>query len=330
MKLSIIIPVYNTEKYLRKCVESCENQDVSKDEYEILLINDGSKDDSLRIANELASEYSNIVVYDQVNSGASATRNNGIKYAKGEYIWFVDSDDYIEKNILGQILSELYSNNLDALCIDWKHVSEDGKCVRDPAIHYMKYDENVYDGFSFADRILGNLLLMVSFIVRLDLIRSNGLKLKTMCYEDTYFYMRLLPIIGRIKVIDDVKYFYVQRACSLSAINPNNRVQKFRDSLYNVETALKYDMLYSAEKKCGYYKRMASGILTSMIISVANPYDQNLFNTLSVFLMEKDILSLEYPKTKVRKIVVFAYNMFGLRAAVFIVQLMLKGRKKIG
>lgn len=323
MKLSIIIPVYNTGKYLKKCVESCENQDVSKDDYEIILINDGSKDDSLRIANELASEYSNIVVYDQVNSGASATRNNGIKYAKGEYIWFVDSDDYIENDVLGEIFTELYSNNLDALCIDWKHVSEEGKCVRDPAIHYMKYDGNVYDGFGFADKVLGNLLLMVSFIVRLDLIRSNGLKLKTMCYEDTDFYMRLLPVIGRIKVINEVKYFYVQRAYSLSAINKNNRVKKFRDSLSNIETALKYDALYAAEKKCGYYKRMVNRILTSNIKSVANPYDKSLYNILLAFLNENKISKLEYPKSLVRKVIVFTYNTCGLRTAIIVTQLML-------
>lgn len=89
---SIIIPVYNTEKYLRECIQSCINQDVDSNDYEIICINDGSKDQSLSILKEYELNYKNVTVIEQQNSGVSVARNKGISAASGDYIWFVDSD----------------------------------------------------------------------------------------------------------------------------------------------------------------------------------------------------------------------------------------------
>lgn len=104
MRLSIIIPAYNVEQYLERCVYSCENQDISKDDYEIIIVNDGSPDNSLQIAENLALKYSNIVVISQENQGLSGARNTGMNNARGKYLWFVDSDDYIVKNCIGRVL----------------------------------------------------------------------------------------------------------------------------------------------------------------------------------------------------------------------------------
>ena len=98
MILSIIIPVYNVEKYVEKCIRSCENQDIPKENYEVIVVNDGSPDGSLAIVERLANEFSNIKVINQENKGLSMARNTGLEAAKGEYVWFVDSDDWIEEN----------------------------------------------------------------------------------------------------------------------------------------------------------------------------------------------------------------------------------------
>ena len=95
MKLSIIIPVYNVEKWLERCVRSVENQDLPSSEYEVILVNDGSKDNSGQIASKLSEEYDNIVVINKNNGGQSSARNEGMRIARGEYFMFVDSDDYI-------------------------------------------------------------------------------------------------------------------------------------------------------------------------------------------------------------------------------------------
>ena len=88
--LSIIIPVYNVEKFVERCIRSCEKQDVSSDNYEIICVNDGSKDNSLDIINRLSTEYPNIIVISQPNGGLSAARNTGMRNASGVYYMFVD------------------------------------------------------------------------------------------------------------------------------------------------------------------------------------------------------------------------------------------------
>lgn len=117
MILSIIIPVYNVEPFVEKCIRSCEAQDVSKDDYEIVVVNDGSKDKSLDVVNRVANEFENIRVFSQANAGLSAARNTGMREAKGEYYMFVDSDDWIAENCLSKLIGKLRKERPDALAI---------------------------------------------------------------------------------------------------------------------------------------------------------------------------------------------------------------------
>lgn len=122
MKLSIIVPVYNVEPYIERCVRSLEQQNIPKQEYEIIIVNDGTQDQSIQIINKLRLEYPNIVLIEKENGGLSSARNYGLKYAQGEYIWFIDSDDYIEPNILNSILEKSYELNLDLLAFNYYHI----------------------------------------------------------------------------------------------------------------------------------------------------------------------------------------------------------------
>ena len=115
MKLSIIVPMYNVELYIEKCLLSCLNQDLPASDYEIIVVNDGSPDSSLAIAERIASLYDNLTIVSQKNAGLSAARNKALSLAKGKYVWFVDSDDRIQENCLRYILDECYNNGLD-LC----------------------------------------------------------------------------------------------------------------------------------------------------------------------------------------------------------------------
>ena len=108
-KVSVIIPVYNTEKYLRQCLNSVVNQTLK--DIEIICINDGSTDNSLQVLNEYASKDSRIIVINQNNSGLGAARNSGLKVAKGHYIGFVDSDDWIDLNYYETLYNEGIKNN---------------------------------------------------------------------------------------------------------------------------------------------------------------------------------------------------------------------------
>ena len=115
LKLSIIIPVYNVEKYIEKCLVNCAQQDCCTDSYEIIVVNDGTKDNSLAIAEDVARRYDNIYITSQLNAGLSEARNKGLSLAKGEYVWFVDSDDWIDTNCLTDIMK--YLTGIDVLAM---------------------------------------------------------------------------------------------------------------------------------------------------------------------------------------------------------------------
>jgi glycosyltransferase involved in cell wall biosynthesis len=117
--ISIIIPIHNSEKHLSKCVNSCIDQDLLFDRFEIIAVNDGSTDSSLGIINELASKNKCITVIDKPNGGAGSARNAGLDVAKGKYIWFVDSDDWIEPNCVQPLVSVMERYELDALQIGY-------------------------------------------------------------------------------------------------------------------------------------------------------------------------------------------------------------------
>lgn len=117
MKLSIIIPMYNVEMYIEECLLSCLKQDFSACNYEIIVVNDGSPDGSLAIAERVASTASNIHIISQPNGGLSAARNTGVRHAKGDYLWFVDSDDRIRENCIKNLVEQCERNNLDLLAI---------------------------------------------------------------------------------------------------------------------------------------------------------------------------------------------------------------------
>ena len=118
MKLSVIIPLYNSGHFLSRCIGSLLNQDIDINDYEVLIINDGSTDNSLDIALEFANNHSNVFVHNKANGGVGSARNKGISLAKGEYIYFIDPDDYLAANVLHTIISEAKNNSYAVGLVD--------------------------------------------------------------------------------------------------------------------------------------------------------------------------------------------------------------------
>ena len=116
MKLSVIIPVYNVEQYIRSCVQSIYRQGLSEEDFEVILVNDGTKDSSFDVIEDVISNHTNIIVLEQSNQGLSVARNTGLSKASGQYILFLDSDDLLIDNTLPQLLS-LTNNHLVDLLI---------------------------------------------------------------------------------------------------------------------------------------------------------------------------------------------------------------------
>ena len=237
--LSIIVPVYNVERYVRKCVDSLLNQDI--DNYEIILVDDGSTDESgaicdeyARLMNERVNELTNerIKVIHRKNGGLSAARNSGIEIAQGEYLMFVDSDDYIEPNVLGKLMVQVERDDLDVLRFDFRNVNE----------HYEEFHPNkapkrdvdysaeVTDGKTFLNERLGPMCYAVMFVIKRNLIISdqksafsNQLKEKDNClftegiyFEDTEWTPRMLLRAKRVASTSKIVYNYLWRNGSIT------------------------------------------------------------------------------------------------------------------
>ena len=124
-KISVIVPVYNTEKFLKKCIESIINQTLK--EIEIILINDGSTDNSLEVLQFFKEKDERIIIVNKKNEGASEARNIGIELARGEYLSFLDSDDYVEENMLEEMYYNSKKNNVDILISDYYRNEDEEK-----------------------------------------------------------------------------------------------------------------------------------------------------------------------------------------------------------
>lgn len=255
-KLSIVVPIYNVEQYLRKCVESLLMQDYN--DYEIILVDDGSTDKSSRICDDFASpsfvksltRSIVIKVIHQENRGLSAARNTGIKAAKGEYICFVDSDDYWEPNVLGGLMAQIERDNLDVLRFDYQNVrlvdSQESRAESryetfEPfraAKRDVDYSDTVTDGETFLNERLGPACYAVMFVIKRNLIISdqksafsNQLKEKDNClftegiyFEDTEWTPRMLLRAKRVASTPVIVYNYLWRTGSITL--PTNPVKR--------------------------------------------------------------------------------------------------------
>ncbi|MBT2736739.1 glycosyltransferase [Bacillus sp. ISL-7] len=140
-KISVVIPVYNVENYLHRCVDSVLNQTFQ--DFEIILIDDGSKDHSGKICDEYAQKDKRIKVFHKKNARVSAARNDGIKMAKGKFISFIDSDDWIEPEMYQEMINRAEKLNLDFIMCDYKKRSNDYEDIRTQPIrggYYSKHD----------------------------------------------------------------------------------------------------------------------------------------------------------------------------------------------
>lgn len=119
MKLSVIVPVYNVEKYIRTCIKSIFNQGLPDDDFELILVNDGTQDNSFNVITDIISQHNNVLIIEQENQGLSAARNRGLENASGQYILFLDSDDLLIDNTLVQLLDYTNDAFVDMLIADF-------------------------------------------------------------------------------------------------------------------------------------------------------------------------------------------------------------------
>lgn len=206
--VSIIVPVYKVEKYLDRCIQSVIRQTYKQ--WELILIDDGSPDKSGEICDAWAKKDYRILVYHKENGGVSSARNLGLKQMKGDYLTFLDSDDWLDDTCLQTCLEVSLSNNLDVLQFSWSNVKSDGTSI----IHNRK-ETSVCDAKQFAE--LGELSVgMCGGFYNAKIIRDNSLRFdESMAYaEDQLFVFMCLNSSKRIKAIGAPLYNYYQNTDS--------------------------------------------------------------------------------------------------------------------
>lgn len=172
MFLSIIVPVYNAERYLPECLGSLLRQDIPREDYEILCVNDGSRDGSLEILRRFAREAGNVTVIDKENGGVTTARNAGLAAARGDYIWFVDADDFLKENILGALRQKIREEDCDRLIVGG-YQFEDTWTEREQA---LSDQGQLPDNVPWYDAVVWRSLLRRNFLKEHDLtFRYPGL-----------------------------------------------------------------------------------------------------------------------------------------------------------
>ncbi len=252
-KFSIIVPVYNVEKYIEKCLNSIFNQ--SFKDYEVIVVNDGTKDNSMDIVNKF-----DVKVINQKNQGLSEARNSGVKAAHGDYLVFIDSDDYIEKDLLKNINKSL-ENNPDVVRYQVKDIIEDKEIL---------YNENEFTGKSGEEAF--ELITKYHYFepawlysVRRKYYIDNKFSFKKGTYHEDFGLTPLLILKAKIvNSIDYCGYCYVQRSGSIMTSNSREKMIKKVD-----DTFIHYNYLIKeadkTELNTQYFK---SFISNSLILKV--------------------------------------------------------------
>ena len=212
--ISVIIPVYNNEKTIYRCIDSLINQ--SFDNFEVILVNDGSTDLSKDICNEYANNYFNISVVHKANGGVSSARNTGIKIANGEYIMFCDSDDYIEKNTLSRLYKQIKKEESD-ICISGAYWNfyDNNELYRTNICAYAEnisdYTYNISKYYMYMFRTSSILIQSCwSKLYKKSIITNNNIYFNEnmICYEDFEFNLRFLSKSKKFSYIKDILYYY--------------------------------------------------------------------------------------------------------------------------
>ena len=231
-KVSVIVPIYNVEKYLEKCINSLLSQTL--EDIQIILVNDGSKDNSGNIAKEYEKNNKDRVIYvEKENGGLSDARNYGLKYATGDFIAFLDSDDYIEKNAYEEMYNKAIEENADYVECDfiWEFPN---KIRMDKQYPY----KNKKEMLSFVRVVAWNKL------IKRQLITDNNLEFpKGLRYEDVEFTYKLIPFINKFAYVDKPFIHYVQRKGSIANVQ-NERTAEIFTVLDNVTEFYKKNNIY--------------------------------------------------------------------------------------
>ncbi len=260
--ISLIIPVYNVEKYLRKALTSVVNQ--SFKDVEVIIVNDGSTDESLNIIKEFEKSYNNFIVINQPNKGLAEARNTGIRNAKGKYIAFMDSDDFIDCTFLETLYNMAEKNNADmAYCNHYLYYPLFKLNI------YMPFTTRagVYDKEKALNKLIKDIMLhhyAWNKLYKKTLFEDNNIEFYDMCFEDISTSPRLLYSSNKVVITNKSLYHYTKRVGSILNTMNASKINDYTRALGCIRNFL--------EGENDYKEYKISFLIASIRVIIVNWY----------------------------------------------------------
>lgn len=273
--------MYNVASYIKKCIESMLQQDISYERYELVVVNDGSTDNGIAILNKLVRENERLqemdrlghwTVVTQENQGLSGARNTGIKKARGKYIQFIDSDDYLQPNVLGKLLAQMERDDLDVLRYNYQNVNEQYEIFvpcKNPK-QFVSYSEEVCDGRTFLEERLGYACYACQFVLKKELLNSQeDCFTPGILFEDIDWTPRILLKASRAASTQLIVLNYLIRVGSITlSVTKEKKDKILRDKLSTIEKLAKWGQENGMNWHFEMLTRMALSLLHDPVYSL--------------------------------------------------------------
>ena len=296
MILSIIIPMYNCEQYIAQCLDSILTSDLPKDDYEVIIVNDGSKDRGPEIAQDYCKKYDNLIYLTQENQGQSVARNEGTKAANGIYLWFVDADDRLESVLMPVVLQ--LNNGLDILGVQLRMVDETGDSKRmectQPSVEHgrvMRGRDAMVQGYNPSS--------VCALIVRREFVTLHKLFFHPgITHQDVELSYQWMTYGKTVLFTDLSPYIYILHSGSTSqSISPEKKIKYLTDDLVVMKTfeRLAGDVAAADHQLAAVIRQRVKSIELGMVISLHSNRKQWRPLGISQAVLSRMIAEQRYP-----------------------------------
>jgi glycosyltransferase involved in cell wall biosynthesis len=292
-KISVIIPVYNVEKYLERCIDSVLSQTFT--DFECILIDDGSLDNSGKICDEYAKKDVRIKVIHQENGGVSCARNAGLDIAQGEWITFIDSDDWVDENYLELMYNNAVNNNCELSICGWRSIDENGKLMAKS----KQFPVIFFDKVSAKKTLLGFKYFTTSTWCKLvyrQYIYENNIRFDmevTVC-EDGLFWFEVIDKIDRVLYDSTPCYNYMRNANS--TLNSTTAIDSYMTNYIATRKMTQIEKNKSVLRKIRSYEALVASHLCGIVLQQNKIgeekyafYKKRLLNTIFYYIIDSDI-----------------------------------------
>ncbi|WP_073206273.1 glycosyltransferase [Xylanibacter ruminicola] len=306
--LSIIIPVYNVENYIHTCIESAYNQDLDDNLFELIIINDGTKDNSMDVISDIVNQHNNITIINQQNQGLSIARNNGIAKASGEYIIFLDSDDLLLRNSLPELLNLALSSEADLVVADYQEknneeIENDSYIV--PEIINIK--EKTGKQILLEDLNPRKCYVWRTLYRREFLIKENIQFIPGIFFEDIPFTHNCLLNANKCLITNQILYIY--RKGNQSSATYKLTQKKAHDMSISISSLWELSKKQNLESKvCHRLKDNTFVAFSILMYAIVNDIDEHKIRLEIIHYLKQLIPDLHFKHGFKQRIIDFMYH----------------------